>query len=219
MDNRIKDRLNDISYIIDHRIVFYPGQHRLVYHSEGEEVNVNIFIPTSRCLLLLLQGDKKIIRREEFINKVWVENGCYVANNTFYQNISMLRKLLKKAGLGEDTIITVPKRGLKINNNTHVEITRSERVPSKYNSSLHQKIEKDISANNPIYPAACSINHTNKKQYINKKVKSMFYKFIISSLLLGGAIGALMADVIINLDRSVYGTQHKSDIRSAEDIP
>lgn len=38
--------------------------------------------------------------------------GVVVSQNTFYQNISLLRKSLVKAGLSEDIIITVRQKAL-----------------------------------------------------------------------------------------------------------
>lgn len=43
-----------------------------------------------------------------------------VSQNTFYQNISLLRKSLVKAGLSEDIIITVRQKGFSVAPNTLV---------------------------------------------------------------------------------------------------
>lgn len=214
MDNGLEDSLNEVSYTIDHSVIFYPAQHRLVYQSDGEEINVKIFIPTSRCLRLLLEGNKKIIRREDFINKVWIENGCYVANNTFYQNISMLRKLLKNSGLNEDTIITIPKRGLKINGNTHVEISLADRLTAEENALVLHRNDKKIPDNNPLYATTCHRSNCSEKSKVKTKIKAMLCKSIISSLLLGGAIGALMAGAVINLGHSASETPQSNDTHS-----
>ncbi len=46
--------------------------------------------------------------------------GGVVSQNTFYQNISLLRKSLVKAGLSEDIIITVWQKGFSVAPNTLV---------------------------------------------------------------------------------------------------
>lgn len=46
--------------------------------------------------------------------------GVVVSQNTFYQNISLLRKSLVKAGLSEDIIITVRQKGFSVAPNTLV---------------------------------------------------------------------------------------------------
>ncbi|WP_433977665.1 winged helix-turn-helix domain-containing protein [Erwinia sp. E_sp_B01_9] len=52
--------------------------------------------PASRCFMLLIQKRGKVVTREEFLQHVWIENGAFVSQNTYYQNISILRRTLKK---------------------------------------------------------------------------------------------------------------------------
>jgi DNA-binding winged helix-turn-helix (wHTH) protein len=63
---------------------------------DHEAISLNA--PTARCLQLLLQNCGKVFR-DEFLAAVWETRGVVVSQNTFYQNISLLRKSLLKAGL------------------------------------------------------------------------------------------------------------------------
>lgn len=67
----------------------------------------------SRCLLLLLQKHGDVVSQREFFAEVWERHGQCVTANTFYQNISILRKSLKAAGLEGNVIKTVPKLGIQ----------------------------------------------------------------------------------------------------------
>ncbi|GLR11080.1 hypothetical protein GCM10007905_38000 [Mixta theicola] len=48
------------------------------------------------------------------MNEVWRKHGMEVTVNTLYQNISILRKTLKRVGIDENIIITVPKKGITL---------------------------------------------------------------------------------------------------------
>ena len=48
------------------------------------------------------------------MNEVWRKHGMEVTVNTLYQNISILRKTLKRVGVDENIIITVPKKGITL---------------------------------------------------------------------------------------------------------
>lgn len=99
--------------MINHEIVFNANMNELrPLSGDGECVTLNA--PTARCLLLLLQNRGKVISRDEFLAAVWENRGVVVSQNTFYQNISLLRKSLIKAGLSEDIIITVRQKGFSV---------------------------------------------------------------------------------------------------------
>lgn len=109
-------------YFLNQEIIFDPKNHKFICIKNGfslQEVNINI--PASRCLELLIISRGKVITRENFLKQVWTENGVFVSQNTYYQNISILRKALKKAGFDEEIIVTIPHRGLTLNPNIVIE--------------------------------------------------------------------------------------------------
>ena len=103
--------------MINHEVIFNASMNELrPLSGDGESVSLNA--PTARCLLLLLQNSGKVISRDEFLAAVWESRGVVVSQNTFYQNISLLRKSLLKAGLSEDIIITVRQKGFSVSPDT-----------------------------------------------------------------------------------------------------
>ena len=116
MDNRVtwgKDMDDAVLFngcIINQEIIFNANMNELrPLAGDGECISLNA--PTARCLLLLLQNCGKVISRDEF-RRLYGKHGVVVSQNTFYQNISLLRKSLVKAGLSEDIIITVRQKAL-----------------------------------------------------------------------------------------------------------
>ncbi|EPH2696149.1 winged helix-turn-helix domain-containing protein [Klebsiella aerogenes] len=104
-------------FIINDEVIFDVNMSELrSVNGSGETINLNG--PTARCLQLLIESNGRIISREEFLETVWKTRGVVVAQNTFYQNISLLRKSLLKAGLSKDIIITVRQRGFILATNS-----------------------------------------------------------------------------------------------------
>lgn len=68
--------------------------------------------------------------QQDFMDEVWGKNGIQVTSNTYYQNISILRKALKKAGIDEEIIVTIPRMGLTLASDTQIECKGSESKPS-----------------------------------------------------------------------------------------
>ena len=98
-------------YIINDVVIYNAEQHRLVPTGvRGKETVLNV--PASRCLLLLLQQPGVSIHQQEFFSEVWEKHGQCVNANTFYQNISLIRKAIRNAGIRNSVIKTIPKVGL-----------------------------------------------------------------------------------------------------------
>lgn len=91
--------------------MYQPEEHRLIpLGVRGKETVLNV--PASRCLQLLLKQPGTTVSQAEFFSEVWEKNGQYVTANTLYQNISLLRKGMREAGLVKNVIKTVPKLGV-----------------------------------------------------------------------------------------------------------
>lgn len=102
---------------------FLPEKNRIISINNNQPP-LSLSIPASRCLALLISHQGQVVLREHFFREVWENNGAKVTNNTFYQNISLLRRAFKEFGLNEDYIVTVPKVGIKLENT--LQITHSE---------------------------------------------------------------------------------------------
>lgn len=101
-------------YCINNNVIFDPINHTLTSSKFYPEKDTKINQPASRCLALLIERKGDIITQDDFMNEVWRKHGMEVTVNTLYQNISILRKTLKRAGIVENIIITVPKKGIML---------------------------------------------------------------------------------------------------------
>jgi len=122
-------------FLISNSITYISDQHRLIPTGKnGSEVVLNV--PASRCLQLLLLRPGTVISQQDFFKFAWQSQGQYVTTNTFYQNISLLRKGLTVAGIKEDIIRTIPKEGLLFSGTVLILDTEHE--------SQDEQHEKDI---------------------------------------------------------------------------
>ncbi|WP_447883091.1 winged helix-turn-helix domain-containing protein [Serratia fonticola] len=99
-------------YLIGDSVEFWPEENLLYSRVNGEKIT--LFIAASRCLQLLLSQQGELVPQRNLFEAGWQKNGLEVSNNTFYQNILMLRKGLKLAGYEQAVIKTVPRQGLTI---------------------------------------------------------------------------------------------------------
>ena len=112
-------------FLINKEIIFDVNSCELrTLKPDGTKVTLNA--PTARCLQLLIENGGKVVSRDDFLEHVWMARGIVVSQNTFYQNISLLRKSLKKAGLTDEIIVTVRRNGFILAPGTHLEIVEEE---------------------------------------------------------------------------------------------
>ncbi|WP_428944998.1 winged helix-turn-helix domain-containing protein [Pantoea sp. FN060301] len=128
-------------YIINKNICFDPLLKKLTRMDTNASVIINY--PAALCFLKLIKNPGEIIRQEEFMDEVWHKNGRYVSSNTFYQNISILRKALKKIGLGENMLITIPRKGLILTENMTIEIGRHDMDTHDTHINVKLKMPED----------------------------------------------------------------------------
>lgn len=120
--------LNNI--IINGSLIFDVNESKLIpLNQEGENIILNT--PTARCLQLLVERQGMVVSREDFIEQVWGTKGIVVSQNTFYQNISLLRKSLKKAGLSKDLIVTVRRKGFTLSREAVITLPDNQNAMSE----------------------------------------------------------------------------------------
>lgn len=128
------------SYIINDEVIFNMDVNELQPVAGKDHEAITLNTPTARCLQLLLESNGNIISRDEFLSAVWKERGVVVSQNTFYQNISLLRKSLLRAGLTQDVVFTVRQRGFVIATGT---VIRQVTLQNEFNSA--QPLSTDAS--------------------------------------------------------------------------
>lgn len=107
-------------FIINDEIIFDVNSCKVKALDDASEAII-LNAPTARCLQLLIDKRGETVSRECFLEQVWQVRGIVVSQNTFYQNISLLRKSLKKVGLTEDIIITVRRKGFMLATDTRIQ--------------------------------------------------------------------------------------------------
>ncbi|MGL6014055.1 MAG: winged helix-turn-helix domain-containing protein, partial [Shewanella oncorhynchi] len=122
-------------YLINDMVLFMPDENRLTpLGKRGSETILNT--PVNRCLLLLLQNPGEIVRQETILAEVWEKHGQYVTMNTLYQNILLLRRGMKNAGILMSAIKTIPKVGVKFTGKVQqVEESESPHAQAEPNAS------------------------------------------------------------------------------------
>lgn len=128
------------SYIINDEVIFNMDVNELQPVAGKDHEAITLNTPTARCLQLLLESNGNIISRDEFLSAVWKERGVVVSQNTFYQNISLLRKSFLRAGLTQDVVVTVRQRGFVIATGT---VIRQVTLQNEFNSA--QPLSTDAS--------------------------------------------------------------------------
>lgn len=120
-----------IIYLIDGIVEFDSDKGTLHSLQTGQITYLNK--PASRCFNLLLIRKNEIIPKSLFLTEVWGNVGVCVSENTFYQNISLLRKALANSGLGDNVISTISRKGLKISSEISVMVLRDDHYPQQDN--------------------------------------------------------------------------------------
>ena len=113
------------SCMINGEVIFDVNSGELKSLSPPGESSV-LNAPTARCLQLLIEKDGSVVSRDDFMEQVWLARGIVVSQNTFYQNISLLRKSLKMAGLTKDIVTTVRRKGFTLTSGTLIQPVHDE---------------------------------------------------------------------------------------------
>ncbi len=116
-------------FIINEEVIFNANVFELRPINNRDEV-ITLNAPTARCLKLLLERVGQVVSREDFMQEVWQARGIVVSQNTFYQNISLLRKSLQQVGLNADIIATVRGVGFIFSPDARVQFVEDEKSPA-----------------------------------------------------------------------------------------
>lgn len=172
----------DDAVLINEVVHFFPASNMLrSVRSGGPEIILNA--PVGRCLGLLLESPGKTVLRQYFYDEVWLKHGLYVTDNTFYQNISILRKALKTVGINDDVIKTVPRKGLCF---TGAVAAVASRPAQAYLTSKNEETENK---NNSSWYVLCIM-------YFINKLKNRSLIVALSSLIILTSIVLIFSSVL-----------------------
>ncbi|MFI8418243.1 transcriptional regulator [Serratia sp. NPDC078593] len=191
--------MNNI-YLLNEKVRFISDQHRLEpVDDQGPPIALNV--PASRCLLLLLQRQGEVISQKEFLYEVWESKGQFANANTYFQNIYLLRRALKIAGIEEIMIKTIPKEGLMF-------IGKCALIEEDGPEPLNENADVNLSTSTLASPAHSVLpekpaNSTPKK-FIAWKTRYPLKKIALAGLLMVAILSSFMAYQDIKRDTDFF---------------
>ncbi|EOV8089964.1 MULTISPECIES: winged helix-turn-helix domain-containing protein [Providencia] len=108
-------------YTIDEKYIF-EQKTSLIYLKDDRNQNIELSKPAARLLnqIILLNLKKGIATRDELLTSVWEEYGLVGSNNNLNTYISEIRKKLEQVGIDPKSIVTVPKKGFRLDNHIFI---------------------------------------------------------------------------------------------------
>ncbi|EOZ7472395.1 transcriptional regulator [Enterobacter hormaechei] len=129
-----------VIYLIDGKVKFNPIANTL--SDVNELKKITIYAPATRCFLHLIEHQGKICSQRDLMYVGWEKYGMTVSPNTFYQNISNLRKALAELIDNNEIITTIKRSGLVINSTITIEKTEQQ-ILSVENDSSPQSLREE----------------------------------------------------------------------------
>lgn len=130
---------------MSHKIVFnnkvvYDHTMATLYNISNDNEKVLLTTPANHCLYIITNNRPEIISQRVLFADVWESHGAPINSNTFYQNISIIRRAFKQLGLVDDVILTVPRRGVRVASNIEISVLPAV---SEHDSEFMELISKD----------------------------------------------------------------------------
>jgi DNA-binding winged helix-turn-helix (wHTH) protein len=151
-------------YVINDCVTFQPATNMLC-NIHNPALKVTLSVPAGRCLQLLINNIGNIVTQQDFMDIAWKQSGMKVTSNTYYQNISILRRSLIHAGLEDNTIITLPRIGLTLATGTQIRKLVTETTPeveTGAGQSDENTVVEEYSHRPPPPPCRLPVNMRNK---------------------------------------------------------
>lgn len=151
-------------YTIDEKFIFEQRTSR-IYLKDDPDQSVELSKPAARLFgeILLLNIKKGMATRDELLTNVWEEYGLVGSNNNLNTYISEIRKKLEQVGIDPKSIVTVPKKGfridshlskLEIDNNDVLDLPNETITQDNYNFTHPVSVpsHSTLQGNNPSLP-------------------------------------------------------------------
>ncbi|RKQ41271.1 winged helix-turn-helix domain-containing protein [Enterobacter sp. R1(2018)] len=193
-------QINNGIIVINHTVYFSPRMNML-YPAGDEEAAISLNTPVSRCLALLLEQAGEVVPRKTFYTEVWEKQGLYVTDNTFYQNISILRRALKTAGVRDDVIQTVPRQGIRF---TGTALPLSTTLPQTQNATYQTNENRSVDERQPFFQPELKNSQRSRLKILTSAVSIIF---IIAAMY-------LIAPLISEQQHDVFNSFHTISLES-----
>ncbi|WP_455815330.1 winged helix-turn-helix domain-containing protein [Pseudomonas graminis] len=110
-----------MDYFIN-QIIHFDSINGLIKLIDNDNSTIQLSRPGSRLLTELISRRGDTMTREELLQLVWEEHGLRPSGSNLSNHISLLRKTFSQLGMNENIIITVPKKGFRLD--AKVDLTR-----------------------------------------------------------------------------------------------
>lgn len=130
-----------MKYVIHSTIIFDTTEYTLTALN-NPHVSIKLSNSAGRVLeeLVKYRNTDTPVTRAHLFSVVWKTHGLEPSNGNLNQQISLIRKIFTTFGLNGSSIITIPKRGLKLNNQLIIKKIKNE-------TSQNTILSKDIMNN------------------------------------------------------------------------
>lgn len=161
-----------MKYVI-HSIVIFDTIEYTLTSLHNPHLSVKLSNSAGRVLeeLIKYRNTNTLVTREHLFSVVWKTYGLEPSNGNLNQQISLIRKIFTTFGLNSSSIITIPKRGLKLNNQLIIEKIKNE--------TTHTTILSKERINNERNPNTTLSTLANFKSYIKHVITLTIMMFII----------------------------------------
>ncbi|MEY0729321.1 transcriptional regulator [Providencia rettgeri] len=206
-------------YTIDEKYIFEKNT-SLIYSKDDKNQFIELSKPAARLFdeIISLNLKKGLATRDELLTNVWEEYGLVGSNNNLNTYISEIRKKLEQVGIDPKCIVTVPKKGFRLDSHIVIHVKFDEQNNevnplhiSKYgyieNSELSQKlpdntVSENLSLdentnNSELLTGEDDSSNINTTLAIKNKNKKILNKKTLKILLL--AISTIAICYLINL--------------------
>ncbi|URJ30000.1 transcriptional regulator [Blochmannia endosymbiont of Camponotus sp.] len=133
-----------MKYVVQSTIIFDTAEYILTSLTDSN-TSVKLSNSAGRVLEELIRqrniDSNTPVTRDHLFSIVWKAYGLEPSNGNLNQQISLIRKTLTSFGLDPSSVITVPKRGLKLNSQLTIEKINEE-APC-LSSTIHKTIDKN----------------------------------------------------------------------------
>ncbi|WP_297198263.1 hypothetical protein [uncultured Pluralibacter sp.] len=135
-------------YHIDNKVEF--DHQKCLLRSLETDTTFTLLAAASECFLVLLMNHGHLVNKSKLIHEGWEKYGLHVSDNTFYQNILVLRKGLRTCGIDYEVIRTLPRKGLIVPETIQVTEIPLNIPESKISSVMEEELVYASEANEDI---------------------------------------------------------------------
>lgn len=163
--------------IIFDNVVLYNRCTAKLVNILNPDNTATLTVPANECLAIIIKNAPEVTTQKQLFKDVWEVHGIPINTNTFYQNISILRKAFKQVSIDYDVIITIPRRGIEVAKN--INMSAYSPPDSKEDNPPVCSLPRSIPA---AKPGIQSISYSEKKT-LPTKIKIILSFFILCFLL------------------------------------